>query len=340
MIQMEKLISIITPTYNYGHLIHRLLDSILQQTYSNIEMFVIDDGSTDNTKQVVEGYIAKFQKKGFTLNYVYQENQKLAKAINNGLKLITGEYLVWPDADDWYATPNALETMATTLDDTNDEISCCRSLVHLIDENFVVAGKIEYKNITGKIFRDYLLGNNIMFVAGCFMVKTDILFKEIDNRTIYSENFYHGQNRAILLPILYNYKAVTVNKYLFCIFQNNISDSRKKRLYNEQIERSQSTCSAVITILESIKKMPDEEKSGIILEILEKYHFSQLRIHFSSAKMKETRRSYKQMIIKNMNIPKKAKIFYLLSFVPYSNNVYGLLLSVNKKLIRLGLRKR
>jgi len=75
---MQKLISILTPTYNYGHFIHRLLDSVLQQTYNNIEMIIIDDGSTDNTKQVIDGYIEKFQKRGFSLNYIYQGNQGLS----------------------------------------------------------------------------------------------------------------------------------------------------------------------------------------------------------------------------------------------------------------------
>ena len=70
---MEKeLISILTPSYNNGDIIHRLLDSILMQTYQKIEMFVIDDGSTDNTKEVILKYIDKFSKRGIVLNYIYQ----------------------------------------------------------------------------------------------------------------------------------------------------------------------------------------------------------------------------------------------------------------------------
>jgi len=72
---VQKSISVITPTYNYGHLIHRLLDSILIQTYKNIE---------------------KFRKKGFKLIYQYQENQGQAVAMDAGLKLITGDYFIWP----------------------------------------------------------------------------------------------------------------------------------------------------------------------------------------------------------------------------------------------------
>ena len=128
MFMSDKLISIITPTYNYGHLIQRLLNSILRQTYKNIEMYVIDDGSIDNTKQVIFDYIEKFSKRSFTLHYIYQNHQTQSMAINNGLKLIKGDYFVWPDADDWYAKEDALEIMVKTLEDTNDDISSCRCL--------------------------------------------------------------------------------------------------------------------------------------------------------------------------------------------------------------------
>ena len=64
----KGLVTIITPSYNSAHLIIRLLDSVLTQTYPNVEMFVIDDGSTDDTKDVVESYILAFQRRGYVLH--------------------------------------------------------------------------------------------------------------------------------------------------------------------------------------------------------------------------------------------------------------------------------
>lgn len=60
----KGLVSVITPCYNGGMLIHRLLDSILKQDYSMIEMYVVDDGSKDNTRSVIESYIDCFADKG------------------------------------------------------------------------------------------------------------------------------------------------------------------------------------------------------------------------------------------------------------------------------------
>ena len=86
---MQKgLVSIITPCYNTGDILHRLLDSILSQDYPHVEMYAINDGSNDNTEDVIKGHIPKFQEKGYELHYVYQENSGQSAALNNGLKLI------------------------------------------------------------------------------------------------------------------------------------------------------------------------------------------------------------------------------------------------------------
>jgi len=316
---MQKLISILTATYNYGHFIHRLLDSILQQTYNNIEMVVIDDGSTDNTEQVIEKYMDKFNKRGYRLNYSYQENQKLAMAINNGLKLITGDYLVWPDADDWYAEPNALEIMAATLDGTGDEISCCRGLAYFVDENFNEIGKTRH-NAPGQLFMDCLL-TNFVFTPGFTMVKTGILFHEIDNRTIYTgsaDKKHFGQNWQILLPVFYSYKCIFIHKCLFNIFVNTNSDSRKKNSYEGQLEKNEMSCDALESILKNMKNMPDKEKEDLLRRVKTRHNRYELILHFYYTKKKEVRRVYKQMIVKNMLITKKVKIIYGLSFIPFA----------------------
>ena len=68
------LVSIVTPCYNSAPFIRPLLDSILLQDYPAIEMFAIDDGSTDDTDQIIKAYIPRFQERGYTLTYLYQEN--------------------------------------------------------------------------------------------------------------------------------------------------------------------------------------------------------------------------------------------------------------------------
>jgi glycosyltransferase involved in cell wall biosynthesis len=85
------LVSIIIPTFNYGRYIPDAIESALNQTYPNIEVIVVDDGSTDNTQQIVKLYPVK---------YYYQKNQGKAAALNKGVKLSKGDFFLCLDADD------------------------------------------------------------------------------------------------------------------------------------------------------------------------------------------------------------------------------------------------
>jgi glycosyltransferase involved in cell wall biosynthesis len=86
--------SIIIPTYNRANLITKTLDSILKQTYQNFEVIIVDDGSTDNTSEVLKPYLND------RIKYYFKENQERAAARNFGTKLAQGNYINWFDSDD------------------------------------------------------------------------------------------------------------------------------------------------------------------------------------------------------------------------------------------------
>ena len=90
------LVSVVVPTYNYGHFIGQMLESVLAQTYSYWECVVVDDGSTDGTRDVVE----RFAGADGRIRYLRQENRGQAAALNTGLMSFAGEYLQILDADD------------------------------------------------------------------------------------------------------------------------------------------------------------------------------------------------------------------------------------------------
>ncbi len=93
---MSLLVSIIVPCYNYGNFLSETLDSVLCQTYNNWECLVIDDGSTDNTKEVADFY----RNKDSRIKYFYQENRGLPAARNHGLAVSSGDFIQFLDADD------------------------------------------------------------------------------------------------------------------------------------------------------------------------------------------------------------------------------------------------
>jgi len=88
--------SIIIPTYNRAHTIRRPIDSILAQTFTDWELIIVDDGSTDNTKEIIDGYNDQ------RIRYVWQENQERSEARNHGISLAKGEWICFQDSDDEY----------------------------------------------------------------------------------------------------------------------------------------------------------------------------------------------------------------------------------------------
>ena len=98
---ITPLVSVVIPCYNHGAYLAEAIKSVVAQTYPNIEIIVIDDGSTDNTKEVTWG----FEK----VQYIHQKNQGLSAARNTGIKNAKGDYIIFTDADDWFL-PDAIET--------------------------------------------------------------------------------------------------------------------------------------------------------------------------------------------------------------------------------------
>ncbi len=88
-------VSVVIPAYNYAHFLPCAIDSVLAQTYDLVEVIVVDDGSTDNTREVVAGY-------GDRVRYIYQTNAGLSAARNTGIRASTHDFLGFLDADDYW----------------------------------------------------------------------------------------------------------------------------------------------------------------------------------------------------------------------------------------------
>lgn len=101
-------VSVIIPTFNSALTLLRAIESVLNQTYKDLEIIVVDDGSTDETRFVLEPYLDR-------ISYIYQENQERSAARNRGSAKSRGEYIAFLDADDWWL-PCKLERQVAMLD--------------------------------------------------------------------------------------------------------------------------------------------------------------------------------------------------------------------------------
>ncbi len=102
------MITVFTPSYNRAHTLCRVYESLCSQTFKDFEWIIIDDGSSDNTKEVVDGY--KANDNFFEITYVYQKNQGKHIATNNAVKLARGDFFITIDSDDG-CKPEALERL-------------------------------------------------------------------------------------------------------------------------------------------------------------------------------------------------------------------------------------
>jgi glycosyltransferase involved in cell wall biosynthesis len=130
---MTPLVSTIIPTYNRAALLTRALDSVIAQTYRPIEVVVVDDGSTDDTPQVMEEYRKKLLDNRCSLIYHEQANGRAPKARNNGIRLSHGALIAFLDSDDlWY--PELIDTLVRLLNE-HPSAGLAFSGIQVIDEN-------------------------------------------------------------------------------------------------------------------------------------------------------------------------------------------------------------
>ena len=97
---MKDLVSVIVPIYNVESYLCKCIDSIINQTYKNLEIILVDDGSPDNCGKICDRYAASDER----IRVIHQENGGLSAARNAGLKIMTGKYLMFVDSDDWLET--------------------------------------------------------------------------------------------------------------------------------------------------------------------------------------------------------------------------------------------
>lgn len=117
---MENVISIIVPVYNVEPYLNRCIDSILQQTYKNLEIILVDDGSKDQCSAICDSYGAL----DVRIVVIHKENGGLSDARNAGLAIATGEYIAFVDSDD-YIHPRMMERLLYHLNEANAEIAVC-----------------------------------------------------------------------------------------------------------------------------------------------------------------------------------------------------------------------
>ena len=144
-------ISVIIPIYNVEAYLRRCLDSVIHQTYENLEIILIDDGSTDNSYAIAKDYCDKDSR----CILVHQTNSGLSSARNIGLKYATGKFISFIDSDDWISV-DMFSTLVKCYENTGADIISGKYILTDTDETEVKNTELKFKCITENKLRYYL----------------------------------------------------------------------------------------------------------------------------------------------------------------------------------------
>ena len=257
---MRPLVSIITPCYNSERFIERYLECLLRQTYHNVQLIIVNDGSKDRTEDIVYGYKARLENTGITLTYQYQNNLGLGGAINTGLKLVEGEFFTWCDSDNLLTDDYIEVKVAYFLEHPEAQIVRCDGynvLDSAVDKPISRMSDGLKNRFETKLFLNCLTCKEFYF--GCTMLRTSA-FEEVNpQREIYQSR--EGQNWQIMLPMLYHYEAHYIDKpmFFFVIREDSISHAAAHKGADAMIKQN-SACEETEAIVIKAMHVPEEKE--------------------------------------------------------------------------------
>jgi glycosyltransferase involved in cell wall biosynthesis/CMP-N-acetylneuraminic acid synthetase len=252
-------VTVYIPTHNYGRYLERSIKSIYRQNYDDWELIVIDDGSTDNTREI----LARFERYP-KIQIHYQENLGLNRTNNRAIRMSCGEYIMRLDADD-YLDENAFIVMANLLDKKPD-------VAMVYPDYFVVSEDEELIRLErrSKIYEeDELL--DLPSHAACAMIRKKCL-EELDG---YNENFLCQDGYDLWIRLIQKYKVYNLNLPLFYYRRHNgsITSSSDKilrarqKIKREFVRKSGNDLPKVMAII-PVRDDSTETKSALAMQQL------------------------------------------------------------------------
>ena len=220
-----NLISVIMSIYNNEFTLQKCVDSILNQTYSNIEFLITDDGSTDNSYEILKDL--KNQDERIKL-YKNQKNIGLTKSLNKMIKISSGDFIARQDSDD-YSLPIRLETQIKMMKQLNLNISTSRA--------FELDTKKEIPGLSFYIPYKYLIYLKNPFIHGTLVIESSLM-----KRYLYNEEFIFAQDYELFSRFVKNKEVILYLKKPLYILntKNNISNNFKieQKEFSDKVKKS------------------------------------------------------------------------------------------------------
>lgn len=223
-----KKISVIVPIYNSEKYISECIESVLNQTYKNFELLLVDDGSKDSSGDICR----KYEKQDDRIKYIYKENGGVSSARNHGVQIAAGEYIAFVDSDD-IVKPEILETLIHG----NSDFSMCGyelfdDISHTVSSQFScpkLCGNLHdlAQNISDYLSPPYLLGPWVK------LFRRDII---LDNDVIFPPELSYGEDAIFVFEYLSHCRNVSIYPYIGYSYRRHGEESLSRKFLLNKID--------------------------------------------------------------------------------------------------------
>lgn len=224
-------ISVIIPVYNVERYLKQCLESVISQTFRNLEIILVNDGSTDGSAQICN----KFAKKDQRIKVIHQINGGVSSARNRGIKIANGDYITFVDSDDWL-TSDMYENMVSIIVSANlPEVVMCdflnvkNNVSEKVNAN-IRNGFYNKENIINELYPTLLVTENfgrIPIVSACICLFEKSLL--VQNNIYFDEQLRYSEDYLFMAAVLINVQSFYYMKEHYYYNYLQVEDSRSKK---------------------------------------------------------------------------------------------------------------
>lgn len=321
-----KKISIIIPVYNAGEYLEECLESVINQSYTNIEVLLIDDGSIDNSQEICKKYLNKSQ----IFKYYYQKNQGVSSARNNGIKNATGDYITFIDSDDFIENDYCDSLMKHMNSDVDMVVL---GIDRFSDGNYYsIRNRFESGLYNSKDIKDIVVDDGTMsgftfhsscaILYRCEIIKNKKIF--FNSQVKYNED---GLFNADYVFNCVNSLYVDYNKIIYH-YRNNFSSASKTIDYlGEAYENSMEEILSALKNYEMFNVEEQIARRDFIIGFNKLQYIAKnklgLKLFRDVLKKHQMRKNLKAILFRKITFPKK--IAYILIKINFVHFLYFLL---------------
>ena len=306
-------VSIIVPVYNTSKHLRKCIDSLVNQTQKDIEIIIINDGSTDNSEAIIKEYINKYSS---IIKYYSKENEGVAKTRNFGIEKATSDYVLFIDSDD-YIDKCLIEKLMPYI---NQKIEMIKFKLQRVDKNGKILEKVDgpvFSKITGQEAFNKLYCEDVLLDSPCVYLIKKTLFTENNFKF---KRKYH-EDFGLIPLIIITAKSITSTPYYLYYYVQAPNSITRNEDYSKTIEKFNDALFHYDNALNEINNMN-----------LDKMVEENIKIYYTNAlilKLNELNNQDKTKYIKQI---RKRKMYKNIKVRNIKQLIKRILLAINIKL--------